>query len=297
MKLRYIVLALLVSVAAAVTAQTEFHRTFPTNEGGDTLVHHLATATTTSGSMVSAFGRQIDGEYKTIVFAKQDQKGNIKSKTEYDFGQDTVGNIMDVDIIWQGDSIYFAMALEANDELVGLVGTLRGSTTDDLTVNRVTGIDFDADPIAEDVTAFSRLAGYYDNQVLYGAADEKPYITLMDSARNVQWSQSYELANIDGDAIDAVSYGLAANRDSLIYSHGLLSNFSLYQLVVDSQSIETYAKAYMLSTSGASPVPAGIATEGKDRSAFAGYYSPSATNSIGYVVMTDTIGDVLWAQN
>jgi len=297
MKLRYIVLAALVTFTTLLSGQANFHRTFPSNESGDTLVHHLVTATTTSGSMVSALGRQVDGEYKTIVFVKQDQKGNLDSKTEYDFGQDTISNIMDVDIIYQGDSIYFAMAIVANSELTGLVGSLTGSTTDDLTVNRVTGIDFTAGTISDDITGFPRLAAYYDKQVLYGAADEKPYITLLDSARNVQWSQSYQLSEADGDDIAAVSYGIAANRDSLIYSHGLLSNFSLYQLVVDSQSVETYAKAYMLSTSGASPVPAGIATDSKDGSAFAGYYSPTATNSVGYVVMTDTIGDVLWAHN
>ena len=298
MVLRYIAFILLLISVTDLNGQAPFHRIFEVNEQGDTLLHHLASTTNQLGQFISVLGRQVDGEYKSLVFTKQDNKGNFERKLEYKFGDDDITDIYAVDLVINEevtDSIYFTATLTVDEEPQSILGKLHATQLNGLDAVEI--FDFNTDPNVDNLFSFGHIVSYHDSTNIYTFSDTSVVLCRMNIDNEFVWSTRFNFRNEADEIYDAEGYDTDISiTDSTIYSMGLLSTFELYQLVVDSQSVEHMAKRYTLD-GNVDPVPTGIKTIGTDDAVMSGYYQGSGGNSVSYVIMTDTIGDVLWAKD
>lgn len=299
MTLRYILFVAVLLFGTNSYGQ-EFHRIYAVNESGDTLLHHMASTTNSLGQFISVFGRQIDGEYKSLVFTKQDTKGNFETKREYIFGEDDeVTNIKNVDMMIHQDvtdSIFLAATLIVDDSPMAIVAKLHASRLNGFTSKRITNLDSEFEPIWDDIDRKGHVTSFLDSTYIYTVSDTVVALNRLEKDHSIRWTQKYVLTDTLGEEYDAMGFVTdISSADSTIYSMGLLNTFDIYQLILDSLSIEQMAKSYRIE-GDVSPLPTGLKTIREDDAILAGYYTKTDGTSESYLFMTDTIGEVTWAK-
>ena len=296
--MRHIYIGLiLMFFASGAFAQAGYHRIYNLNESGDTTLHHLATAST-GGELVSILAREIDGAYKTIVLTKQDKKGSYDAKMEYDFGQDSIDNIYNAEIVYNkgGGGVNFTFTLEVNGEFQTYVGDCNTPDMDNFKAIRVDGIDHNSTNILGNTLGTPLIDECVDTTNIHGMSDTSVVISRLDKDHQQMWTQRYPLSDTLGTSFTAVGYGLDVSLDTTIYSAGLLEDNRLYQMVIDSQGQQIWSRSYGFDIEQSVPQVRDVAAVSLGRSAVAGFYEPFPGSSVSFAVLTDTVGEVIWAK-
>lgn len=266
---------------------TQHHRTYETSLQ-DTIFNHMES-TTSTGEVISIGFRQFETEKQTIILVTLDAKGNISWQKEIDFGRDTTTlvGIAKIDLNSAGDSILFTCQAVIDGNLTEIFGRCdKGG--ENCVVKTIEGGDAPKD--------FPNVASFIDTTSILLKSGDRPTISRIGHGEELVWSRIYNFNDAAGNAVQSQVTDIVGTVDSTIVlaDNSNVGNFLLAEL--DSNGVQMWAENYGFQGSGMVDItPQQVIKLNNMSTAVVGRYGTNNSDQNGFVMVVDTFGEPLFA--
>jgi hypothetical protein len=266
---------------------THHHRTYETSQQ-DTIFNHMES-TTSTGEVISIGFRQFETEKQTLVLTTLDSKGNINWQKEIDFGRDTtaLSGIAKIDLNSAGDSILFTCIATINGDRKEIFGRCN-KTGGKCNVKTIEGGDDSKD--------FPNVASFIDTTSILLKSGDRPTISRIGHGEELIWSRIYNFNDADGDAVQTQVTDIVGTVDSTIVLADDSGNGEFLLAELDSNGVQLWAENYSFQLTGMiDPYPRQVIKLNNMSTAVVGTYGTSNADLNGFVMVVDTFGEPLFA--